>query len=88
MESVLASGPPEVQLVAIGGDVAYARPDWLAVLLGADAGDQVESVVAWGRPMSVDTRYSLTAPDEPPPRLEALRAALIARFPQTGPIWA
>ena len=87
-ESVLASGPPEVQLVAIGGDVAYARPDWLAALLGADAGDEVESVVAWGRPMSVDTRYSLTAPDEPPPRLEALRAALIARFPQTGPIWA
>ena len=86
-ESVLASGPAEVELVAIGGDVAYARPDWLAALLGAES-DEVESVIAWGRPMSVDTRYSVLAADAPPPRLADLRAALIARFPQTGPIWA
>ena len=74
-ESVLASGPPEVQLVAIGGDVAYARPDWLAVLLGADAGDQVESVVAWGRPMSVDTALLADG---------ARRAPATARGPARG----
>jgi hypothetical protein len=28
------------------------------------------------------------APEAPPPKLEDLRAALIARFPQVGPIWA
>jgi 5-methylthioadenosine/S-adenosylhomocysteine deaminase len=87
-ESVLASGPPEVALVAIGGDVAYARHDWMLELLGAPALAEVESVVAWGRPMAVDTRYSLLAPEQPPPRLEALRAELIARYPQVGPIWA
>jgi hypothetical protein len=38
--------------------------------------------------MAVDTRYSLLAPEQPPPRLEALRAELIARYPQVGPIWA
>jgi cytosine/adenosine deaminase-related metal-dependent hydrolase len=87
-ESVLASGPPEVALVAIGGDVAYARSDWMAALLGENGASAVESVVAWGRPMAVDTRYSLLAPDRPPPRLEHLRAELIARYPQVGPIWA
>jgi len=87
-ESVLASGPPEVALVAIGGDVAYARSDWMADLLGEDELPELESVVAWGRPMSVDTRYSLLTPQEPPPRLERLRAELIARYPQIGPIWA
>ena len=87
-ESVLASGPPEVALVAIGGDVAYARRDWMTKLLGDAPASETEPVVAWGRPMSVDTRYSLLAPDEPPPRLERLRADLIARYPQVGPIWA
>jgi 5-methylthioadenosine/S-adenosylhomocysteine deaminase len=87
-ESVLASGPAEVALVAIGGDVAYARQDWMARLLTDADVVALESVVAWGRPMSVDTRYSLVAPDSPPPRLQDLRAALIARFAQTGPIWA
>jgi cytosine/adenosine deaminase-related metal-dependent hydrolase len=87
-ESVLASGPPEVAFVAIGGDIAYARRDWMTTLLAETEQSALESVIAWGRPMSVDTRYSLTAPDAPPPKLEALRATLIARFPQTGPIWA
>lgn len=87
-ESVLASGPPEVALVAIGGDVAYARQDWMAQLLAGSDVTALESVLAWGRPMSVDTRYSMAAPDSPPPMLEDLRAALIARFPQSGPIWA
>jgi 5-methylthioadenosine/S-adenosylhomocysteine deaminase len=87
-ESVLLSGPAEVTLVSIGGDVAYARPDWLAELVGPERTADVEGVVAWGRPMAVDTRYSVLASDAPPPRLADLRAALIARYPQTGPIWA
>lgn len=87
-ESVLASGPAEVALVAIGGDVAYARSDWMITLLGPGVASEVESVVAWGRPMAVDTRYSVSMPDAAPPRLEQLRAELIARLPQVGPIWA
>jgi hypothetical protein len=60
----------------------------MRALLGEDIASEVESVVAWGRPMNVDTRYSLVAPDEAPPRLAQLRAELIARYPQVGPIWA
>jgi hypothetical protein len=38
--------------------------------------------------MALDLRYSVSAGDEPPPRLGDLRAALLARYPQAGPILA
>ena len=38
--------------------------------------------------MLVDTSYSVRTPASPPPRLAELRAELIARYPQVGPIFA
>jgi hypothetical protein len=38
--------------------------------------------------MLLDTSYVAGAADEEPPRLSELRAALIAEYPQVGPILA
>jgi 5-methylthioadenosine/S-adenosylhomocysteine deaminase len=85
-ESVLVSDPGDVELVVVGGDVAYGRPDWVGQLAPAPA--DVEQIVAWGKPMTLDTSYSVAAGDSPPPRLADLRAALLGRYPQVGPIFA
>jgi len=44
-------------------------------------------VLAWGKPMLIDTSYSLD-PSQPAPTLGQLRSELIAHFPQVGPIFA
>jgi 5-methylthioadenosine/S-adenosylhomocysteine deaminase len=84
-ESVVASMPGDIELVTIGGDLAYGRPDWMATLAPPGV---TEPVVAWGRSMLVDTSYSVKTPASPAPRLAELRSELIARYPQTGPIFA
>jgi hypothetical protein len=38
--------------------------------------------------MLLDTSYTAAASDEEQPRLSELRAALIAEYPQVGPIFA
>jgi hypothetical protein len=50
--------------------------------------EQAEKVCAWGKPMLLDTSYSVVKPAETPPTLAQLRAILIDRFPQVGPIFA
>ena len=45
-ETVLRSDPSAVQLVAIGGNVVYARSDWYEQLTDEPGGEQVW---AWGR---------------------------------------
>ena len=91
-ESVVASEPSAVELVVLGGDVAYGRVDWVRELAGTPPGapdpGASEPVIAWGRRMLVDTSYSVRAQASPPPRLADLRAELIGRFPQVGPIFA
>jgi cytosine/adenosine deaminase-related metal-dependent hydrolase len=84
-ESVVASLPADVELVTIGGDLAYGRADWISALAPAGA---TEPIIAWGRRMLVDTSYSVRTPASPPPRLAELRAELISRYPQVGPIFA
>jgi cytosine/adenosine deaminase-related metal-dependent hydrolase len=84
-ESVLASDRRAVDLVALGGDIAYGRAEWVAALAGPS---QMEPVLAWGKRMALDLSYSVSASDAPPPRLADLRAALLARFPQAGPLFA
>jgi hypothetical protein len=84
-ESVLASDRRAVDLVVLGGDVAYGRADWVAALAGPS---QMEPVLAWGKRMALDLSYSVSASDVAPPRLADLRAALLARSPQTGPLFA
>ena len=84
-ESVVASMPGDIELVTIGGDLAYGRADWIGTLAPPGV---TEPVVAWGRSMLVDTSYSVKTPATPAPRLADLRRDLIARYPQTGPIFA
>jgi hypothetical protein len=38
--------------------------------------------------MALDLSYSVSASDGPPPRLADLRAALLARDPEAGPVFA
>lgn len=84
--NLVEAEPSWVQLVTIGGDIAYGEPDWLTALV-----DQTpyEDVFAWGRPMLIDTGYrAQTSNTAPPPPLSKIRANLLGRYPQTGPIFA
>jgi 5-methylthioadenosine/S-adenosylhomocysteine deaminase len=87
-ENVAASDPSRVDLVMIGGDVAYGDVALVTRLVGADAAAGFETQLAWGRPMMLDTGYEAHPEGEPPPRLATLRADLTAAFPQVGPIFA
>jgi 5-methylthioadenosine/S-adenosylhomocysteine deaminase len=91
-EAVAQATPASVELVVLGGDVAYGRADWVRTLAGTVAGapdpGTAERLVAWGRPVLIDTSYSVNVPATPSPRLADLRAELIARYPQVGPIFA
>jgi 5-methylthioadenosine/S-adenosylhomocysteine deaminase len=87
--SVVAADPSWVQLVTVDGDLAYGRADWLGDLVDPADRDRLEPVLAWGTPMLLDTSYRArpTSP-QPPPTLAELREALIAHYPQVGPIFA
>ncbi len=87
-ESVLESDPSAVELVTIGGDLAYGRAEWLTALADPGDTDRLEPVIAWGREMLLDTSYSVNATASPPPTLAELRAALVATYPRVGPIFA
>lgn len=87
-ENVVSAYPSWVELVVIGGDVVYGRPDWVASL---STPADYESVTAWGRPMLLDTRFGSpedAGVDGPPRRLADMRKRLIARYPAVGPIFA
>jgi hypothetical protein len=80
--------PQAVDLVMIGGDVTYARTEWLDQLAPAAASPTLRPVIAWGKQMVLDNGYRHRADDEPVPTMDDLRADLIHAFPQVGPIWA
>jgi 5-methylthioadenosine/S-adenosylhomocysteine deaminase len=84
-ECVVHADRRSVELVALGGDLAYGRADWLTALSGSG---ELEPIVAWGKRMALDLSYSVSASDGPPPRLADLRAALLARDPEAGPVFA
>ena len=83
--NVVEASPSWVRLVTIGGDLAYGDRALIAQL--ADPAP-MEQVLAWGRPMVLDTTYSVRSGPGPAPRLADLRAALLARDPRVGPIFA
>jgi 5-methylthioadenosine/S-adenosylhomocysteine deaminase len=87
-ESVCAGHPTDVELVLIGGDLAYGRTDWITTLAADPTNLHLEPVIAWGRSMLLDTGYQATPGGTAPPSLSALRAALTGVYPQVGPIWA
>jgi len=86
---VLLSDTSSVELVMIGGDVVYGRPDWLATMVDPSL---YEPVIAWGRPGLLDTRLGspedAEAPGSPALRLADMRARLIGRYPNVGPIFS
>jgi 5-methylthioadenosine/S-adenosylhomocysteine deaminase len=86
-ENVCDADPGWVELVMIGGDVAYARSDWFATLTNGAAGPTAEPLLAWGKAMTLDTGYHTGPPAAPPP-LSQLRALLTAAYPPVGPIFA
>ena len=86
-ESVAQSTPAEVNLVMIGGDVAYIREDWLEGLGAEDHQDHLEPLWAWGKRMVLDTSY-VAGREEAQPRLAEIRASLIAAYPNIGPVFA
>jgi hypothetical protein len=87
-ESVCDSTPADVELVMIGGDVAYGRRDWVAQLAANAADPNLEGVIAWGRSMLLDTSFEVNPTGETTPRLAQIRSALTAIYPPVGPIWA
>lgn len=87
-DNVLSAYPSWLDMVMVGGDIIYGRPDWVAQL---STPADYEPVTAWGRPMLLDTRFG--SPDDagvdgPPRRLAEMRAKLINRYPAVGPIFA
>jgi len=87
-ESVCAAIPNDVELVLIGGDLTYGRTDWVQALAQTPADPNLEPVVAWGRPMLLDTSYQGQPDKGLTPRLAQLRADLTSAYPPVGPIWA
>lgn len=87
-ESVCSSTPADVELVMIGGDVAYGRQDWVRTLAADPADPDLEPVLAWGRRMLLDTGFEVNPGEEPTPRLAQIRQSLTSVYPQVGPIWA
>jgi 5-methylthioadenosine/S-adenosylhomocysteine deaminase len=87
-ESVCAAIPNDVELVLIGGDLTYGRADWVGTLAEDPADPNLEPVLAWGRPMLLDTSYQGQPDKGLTPRLAQLRADLTSTYPPVGPIWA
>jgi 5-methylthioadenosine/S-adenosylhomocysteine deaminase len=87
-ENVAAAMPWWVDLVMIGGDMAYGRTAWIRKLANLPAANALETAFAWGKEMTLDTTYSVRQSGTPPPRLSVLRASLLGRYRQIGPIFA
>jgi hypothetical protein len=52
----------------VDGDLAYGRADWLGDLVDPADRDRLEPVLAWGKPMLLDTSYhALPTNPGPPP---------------------
>ena len=87
-ENVLEADPSWVELVMIDGDLTYGRADWMTSLVAADHRERLEPLLAWGKPMRLDTSYAAHPGTDVPPTLAQLRTDLIANYPQMGPIFA
>lgn len=83
--NVVEATPSWVRLVTIGGDLAYGERRLIDQVADTST---MEEVWAWGRPMVLDTTYSVRTSGNPAPRLADLRAALLARDLRVGPIFA
>jgi cytosine/adenosine deaminase-related metal-dependent hydrolase len=87
-ESIANADPSYVQLVMIGGDVAYGHAALVDQMFDAAQLAHFEDMFAWGKPMKLDTSYQGHPKGDSPPPLSTLRADLIKAYPQVGPIFA
>ena len=87
-ENVVDAQPAWVELVLIDGDLTYGRDDWVSELIESSADTRLESLVAWGKAMLLDTSYMVNPDGGEVPTLAELRAELIREYPQVGPIYA
>jgi 5-methylthioadenosine/S-adenosylhomocysteine deaminase len=71
--------------VLIGGDLAYGRWDWITSFAQEPADLRLEPVIAWGRPMLLDTSYQRPSTGTTQP-FEQFRTVLARVYPQVGPI--
>ena len=86
-ENVCLADPDWVELVMIGGDVAYGRQDWFDQLTGGAAGPSIDLITAWGKSMKLDAGFHAPA-GQAPSSLANLRAQLTTAYPPVGPIFA
>jgi 5-methylthioadenosine/S-adenosylhomocysteine deaminase len=84
--SAVSRMPPPAQM--IDGDLAYGRADWMTDLVADSDQGRLEALIAWGKPVLLDTSYTAEASDEQEPPLAQLRADLIKEYPPVGPIFA
>jgi 5-methylthioadenosine/S-adenosylhomocysteine deaminase len=84
-ESVCQATPNDVQLVLIDGQLCYGRSDWVEKLAHNPTDPTLEPVLAWGRPMLLNTslRSDPTTPEAA--NLNQLRSALTAAYPPWVP---
>ena len=68
----MRTDPSWVELVLMGGDLAYARTDWFTTLAAQPTGPTIEHLTAWGKPMTLDIGYH-SPTDDPTPPLSTLR---------------
>jgi cytosine/adenosine deaminase-related metal-dependent hydrolase len=87
-ESIANADPSYVQLVMIGGDVAYGEATLVGQMFDGAQLEKFEDLFAWGKPMKLDTSYQGHPKGDSPPPLSTLRADLIKAYPQVGPIFA
>lgn len=85
-ESVCGSSPTEVELVLIGGQISYGRSDWVRQLSADPADPALTPVLAWGRPMLLNTGQQGSNGRDGD--FDQLRSSLVNAYPQVGPIWA
>jgi cytosine/adenosine deaminase-related metal-dependent hydrolase len=83
--NVVEAEPSWVELVMIDGFLVYGRADWMDALA---PNPELEAVIAWGKPMKLDTSFAVRASGAAPVRLADLRERLLGRYLQTGPIFA
>ena len=74
-------------MVLIGGDIAFVREDWLVGLGAEEHEEHLERLWAWGKRMFLATSYvAETGRSTPASRHDP--AALIAAYPNIGPVFA
>jgi cytosine/adenosine deaminase-related metal-dependent hydrolase len=83
-EAVCIADRSAVELVAIGGNLVYGRDAWFETVAPGTA--TAEPISAWGRVMRLEV--SLHRGESIPASLSALRAELLGRYAQSGPIFA